>query len=262
MVNGNWRMLPSLILLSSVGLCVGAESAKPGIVTIESRAITRLVAGTRSGYPAGATIKGDIKVIGNEWAENWTRVGDHFTWKVKAPQADEYELALVYKCENGSSGSKFEIAAANSTVEGKVRETRSPYFENAWEPVKLNGRLHLPAGISTITLRATSKPSNAAVVMDVFSLELTPLSAKQFIEDESIRAKGARANTDWFVASKYGIMVYWIPDAAPPEGTAKPYEQAVNDFDVKAFARMVDETGAGYVIFHVAGDKMPAPLEA
>jgi hypothetical protein len=60
--------------------------------------------------------------------------------------------------------------------------------------VDLDGILSLPAGISTITLRATIKPVTADVVMDLFSLELTPLSARQVIEDERTRAK--EAHTD------------------------------------------------------------------
>jgi len=261
MANGHWKKQAVLILLSAFGLAVRAATAEPGIVPIESRAITRLVVGTRGGYPAGATVNGNIKVVGKEWAENWTRLDDHFAWKVKAERADDYELALVYKCKKGSSGSTFEITAGDAKVTGKVRETRSPYFANSWELVELDGELHLPAGTSTMTLRATSKPATADVVMDLFSLELTPLSAKQFIEDEKTRAKKARANTDWFVAAKYGIMVHWIQGAAPPQGPKKPYEDAVNDFDVDAFAKMINETGAGYVIFHVAGSKMPAPLK-
>ena len=100
MVNGNWSMLPALILLSAVGLAVGAESAKPGIVTIESRAITRLVVGTRSGHPAGATTTGGITVVGKEWAEDWTSLDDQFSWTVNAERADDYDLALVYKLKD------------------------------------------------------------------------------------------------------------------------------------------------------------------
>ncbi|MBW1673635.1 MAG: hypothetical protein JRJ45_08320, partial [Deltaproteobacteria bacterium] len=97
MANGHWKKQAVLILLSAFGLAVRAATAEPGIVPIESRAITRLVVGTRGGYPAGATVNGNIKVVGKEWAENWTRLDDHFAWKVKAERADDYELALVYK---------------------------------------------------------------------------------------------------------------------------------------------------------------------
>jgi len=82
-------------------------------------------------------------------------------WKVKAKSKAEYEIAMVYRCKKGSSGSMFEIESSNSKIIGKVRETRSPYFSNSWELVKLGGRLSLPSGISTITLRATSKPATS-----------------------------------------------------------------------------------------------------
>jgi alpha-L-fucosidase len=57
-------------------------------------------------------------------------------------------------------------------------------------------------------------------------------------------------------------MVHWIPESPPPQGTPKSYEDAVNQFNVNKFAKIVSETGAGYIIFHIAGHKMPAPIKA
>jgi hypothetical protein len=138
----------------------------------------------------------------------------------------------------------------------------SPYFSNSWEEIKVNGILELPEGSSNIVIQATHIPQNATVVMDLFLLKLTPLSAKKKIQQDSVRAVNERANTDWFVAARYGLMVHWLTESTPPQGAPKSYEEAVDQFNVKEFAKMVSETGAGYIIFHIAGHKMPAPIKA
>ena len=59
-------------------------------------------------------------------------------------------------------------------------------------------------------------------------------------------------------------MFHWTSQSVGKDGTHKPYAQAVDDFDVKRFAEMVEETGAGYVIFTIghAQSYCPAPLKA
>jgi alpha-L-fucosidase len=51
------------------------------------------------------------------------------------------------------------------------------------------------------------------------------------------------------VEAKYGVMFHWTDFSLPREGPKKSYPDAVEAFDVQAFAHMVEETGAGYVIF-------------
>ena len=59
-------------------------------------------------------------------------------------------------------------------------------------------------------------------------------------------------------------MFHWTSQSIGKDGTHKPYAQAVDDFDVKRFAEMVEETGAGYVILTIghAQSYCPAPLKA
>ena len=72
-----------------------------------------------------------------------------------------------------------------------------------------------------------------------------------------------RASTDWFVAAKYGVTFHWNVGTKPKRGPQKPYPEAVRDFDVNAFGDMVEETGAGYVIFTMPGHHsfFPAPIK-
>jgi alpha-L-fucosidase len=79
-------------------------------------------------------------------------------------------------------------------------------------------------------------------------LEVLPAaaSAKMTFAEENARTQ--RSNTDWFVQAKYGVMFHWTDFSQPKQGPKKSYADAVDAFDVKAFAHQVEETGAGYVI--------------
>jgi hypothetical protein len=64
--------------------------------------------------------------------------------------------------------------------------------------------------------------------------------------------------------AKYGLQFHWTSQSQPRHGPQKPYSDAVRDFDVQAFAEMVHETGAGYVILTTshAEHYFPAPIRA
>jgi alpha-L-fucosidase len=59
-------------------------------------------------------------------------------------------------------------------------------------------------------------------------------------------------------------MFHWTDLTQPREGTKKPYPEAVNAFDVDAFARLMGELGAAYVIFTLnhAHPHCPAPIQS
>jgi hypothetical protein len=69
------------------------------------------------------------------------------------------------------------------------------------------------------------------------------------------------ASTDWLIADKYGLMCHWTSESKPRNGPAKPYQQAVRDFDVERFANMVQQMGARHLIFTTshAGYYFPGP---
>ena len=204
---------------------------------------------------------------GDLWTEGWTSLDDYFAWKVQIPERGDYEVAIVYSCAFGPGGSEYEIAAGDSKVTGTVHETDGwlPDWGVSWtsfEKEQLNGTLHLPGGVSTIELRATRKPETGEV-MNLYTLELTPLAAKETIAAARERAREMRASTDWFVAAKYGVTFHWTVRTQPRRGPQKPFPDAVRDFDVNAFADMVKETGAGYIIFTSthAPHWFPAPIQ-
>jgi hypothetical protein len=66
------------------------------------------------------------------------------------------------------------------------------------------------------------------------------------------------------VQARYGLQFHWTSHSQPRRGPRKPYAQAVRDFDVKAFADTVSETGAGYVTVTTSHAEyyFPAPIRA
>jgi len=204
-------------------------------------------------------------------------VGDgSVTWQVNVPEAGDYEIALCYA--SLTDGPQFEVFtnAEKGMVNSKVSKTLGPYgdrqisekgsyhtdFLRNYQRVPLNGVLHLPSGISEITVRVTESKENQ--VIDLRSMELIPVAAIQDIAAAAERVRKKRASTDWFVETKYGVMFHWTDVSQPRHGQIKPYSQAVEEFDVIAFSKMVQLTGAGYVIFTVNHlyPHCPAPISS
>ena len=98
-------------------------------------------------------------------------------------------------------------------------------------------------------------------VLDFRSLELIPVPPARPLRQSRQEARRARASTEWMAKAGYGLMFHWTSQSVGKDGTHKPYAQAVDDFDVKRFAEMVEETGAGYVILTIghAESYCPAP---
>jgi hypothetical protein len=151
-----------------------------------------------------------------------------------------------------------------------------PAFRRDW----LNGRLVLKHGGNRITLRL-SGPTRKQVKLAQQDLAHPPngwpkrslhvLSVEvvrpEVLRDMKSRAMGLRANTDWMVKGKYGLFIQWVPEGYPLYGTTqayKHYQTAVSQFDVDAFAEMVGQTGASWVVFTTTHAKYyyPGPLEA
>ena len=70
-----------------------------------------------------------------------------------------------------------------------------------------------------------------------------------------------RANTDWLANCRFGIGIHWTAHTVPRSGSAKPFQKAVADFDLKGFLAAVEYAGADYVLFTSthALQMLPAP---
>ena len=199
-----------------------------------------------------------------DWIEGWNEPAAFLSWKVKLPGPSDYELALTYTADADAIGSAFEIVAGQSKITWTVHQTTGWAGDSQnFERIPLQEKLHVSEGESTITLRLIGK-GNSTENVKVHSLELiSPTAAKAMIA-LSKKAQKMRASTDWFIAAKYGVMFHWSTTTQPLRGPQKSYPGAVNAFDIDAFADMVRETGAGYVIFTAVHGIMhfPAPLKS
>lgn len=175
---------------------------------------------------------------------NWARLDDSFVWTIDVAKSGEYEVSMLISGRNV----EIEIVAGDSKIAHAVN--------SGWDR-KIVGTLHLPDGISTIMMRAV-KPGQE---LELYSLELIHADAKKSIEE---KVNKIRSSTQWMVDAKYGLQFHWTSMSQPRYGMKKLYTDAVRDFDVDAFADMVRETGAGYIIFTTSHAEyyFPAPIKA
>jgi hypothetical protein len=222
---------------------------------------------------ADARMEGPLKVLWPDqakryWVSNWTSDGDSFTWKVRVPVAGSYSVALLAEncgqifidCKLASPG-PVQVELASKL--GKLTYTigyRKASYSNSWMRDDVPGMLRLPAGESEITLRAVA-PAGEAFNLALFSMELVkPAVAREL----SVEAAALRSSTQWMVDAKYGLMFTWNEATFPRTGPKKSFEEATRDFDVNAFAYMVANTGAGFIVLTTSWSSyyFPAPIKS
>jgi hypothetical protein len=199
---------------------------------------------------------------GEPWGtQNWSSIEQFVSWDVDVSQAGSYNVALLYLCLAASAGTRFEISAGDSKISGVTRETGNAWRRPGWDRQTVSGLLSLPAGRARVTLRLLSRIGEAPEILQVRALELI---LPQVQEEMTERARQQHPNTDWMVQAKYGLMTHWTPFTQPRRGPKKPYCDAVRDFDVEKYMRMIDETGAGYLVFTTGwgGFWFPGPINA
>jgi hypothetical protein len=187
-------------------------------------------------------------------------------WNVTVPEEGEFDLFL--SCAVSVPAFKLEIHSGPSSIKVELKATEGVYqqTEGGWyfnfERIRLDGKLHLTRGVNPVTVQVSGPEPNG--VFRFRCLEILPVSGSAAIisSEESVRAH--RANTDWFVKAGYGVMFHWTDFTQPREGEKKPYKDAVNTFDVNAFANMVEEMSAGYVVFTLnhAHPHCAAPIQS
>ena len=235
-----------------------ATLKKPQLVEADSSSVV---------YLLGESAKVDdglVHLQAQDWIEGWNEESGSILWNVKLLRTCDYEIAVTYTADTDAIGSEFEIVAGQNRITGTVHQTSGWAGDSQnFERRPLQRTLHLPAGESTITLRLIGEAQSKANVK-VHSLELISPTANAAMIASRERAQKMRAKTDWFVAAKYGVMFHWSTTTQPLRGPQKPYPEAVEAFDLDAFADMVSETGAGYVIFTTVHGIMhfPAPLKS
>lgn len=199
------------------------------------------------------------------------QAGDSFRWKgsaqiswnVQVDRAGDYEVALNHAADPGAAGQHVEVRSGSSRVEYTIAKTKGVFGDKTYEVAPIKDLLHLEAGARSISLSIPNAPKTMDV-LNFRSLELIPVAAKAAIEADRQETLRTRASTEWMAKAGYGLMFHWTSQSVGKDGTHKPFAQAVDDFDVKRFADMVEGTGAGYVFLTIghAQSYCPGPIQA
>jgi hypothetical protein len=250
------------VLSAGFGSSLSLRAAVPPATEPLIRRLTpfiRLYGATAAAIGGNAKLD-DLKISVN--CKDSTRI----KWNVTALEAGEYELFI--SCAVPSPNFHLEVVSGPSSAKSDLKTTDGVYHstEGGWyfnfERNPLDRRLYLTRGTNPVTLQISGPDKDA--VVHFRCLEVLPVSASAEITAAKANARADRASTDWFVKAGYGVMFHWTDFTQPREGTKKLYPDAVDAFDVNAFASLLEEMGAGYVIFTLnhAHPHCPAPIQA
>jgi hypothetical protein len=187
-------------------------------------------------------------------------------WNVTAPEEGEYDLFI--SCAVPGPNFHLEVISGLSSAKSDLKMTEGVYHstEGGWyfnfDRKRLEGKLHLTRGVNPVTLQVSGTDKDQ--VVHLRCLEVLPASANAEMTAAEESARAHRASTDWFAKAGYGVMFHWTDFTQPRDGVKKPYPEAVIAFDVDAFAKLIVETGAAYVILTLnhAHPHCPAPIQS
>jgi hypothetical protein len=212
-------------------------------------------------YASAARPDESVKLDGPKTTLQWSAAGAA-RWDVEIARTGDYQVALGYTC--GDPGSRVELKSGDSSITALTRRTAGVFQDPLLniELVPLDGRLRLERG--TPQLELTVSDPQGSHPLRLSCIELTPAADLGRVAAEQQKARATRSSTDWFVKSGYGLMFHWTAQSKPRHGPAKTYAEAVRDFPVDSFLKMVRETGAGHVLFTLnhAVPHCPAPIRA
>jgi len=109
--------------------------------------------------------EGGQKVIGN-----WTDESESVSWAVELTTGREYSVEIRYGCPGDSSDSRYGARVANDEIEARVWNSGGWTSLSPWLAL---GRLRIPAGRSTLTIRVIDK--RAPAIMNLSALRLVPV---------------------------------------------------------------------------------------
>ncbi|HWE04190.1 MAG TPA: hypothetical protein VG326_17420 [Tepidisphaeraceae bacterium] len=140
---------------------VDKKVAARGEVPRDERAAKRLkMRGEMGGHPVMTYLSG------------FNRADDYAEWIVELPKAGEYEIDMTYASPTWNAGGHFVLAIADKELRCEAQSTR---YETNFRVVTL-GKLLLPAGKTTLTVRPAERTSNERLVMNVRNIHVIPAS--------------------------------------------------------------------------------------
>jgi Alpha-L-fucosidase len=203
---------------------------------------------------------GDWKMQAGENAR-W-QGSSEIKWKIEVVRDDSFEMFLNAWVPEGSKDIKIAFNTGSETVSFRLQPTKGLKIQDRnFQRIEYDPQVHLKKGTYEVSLKSENV-DNGVHVMDLRALELEPVSAVKKINADIEKAVKSRASTEWLAKAGYGLMFHFTSQSVNPDGSSLPYERAIDQFDVDKFAKMVSETGAGYIIFTIghAQQYCPAPI--
>ena len=246
----------SIVLMLTTALCISANAQNPdSSILIKSNTITYLY-GTKASTNEGKVARqnGDfMRFTGPAKME----------WFVDVATAGLFEVNLTHGIKSASEGNYVSISSGKSSIGYSLIPTDGVWGSGSYERILLKGTLELKAGTQIISLIIPESVKGDRI-MDLRCLELIPVTAKSSIQADQVQAVLSRAKSNWLSKAGYGLMFHWTSQSVNEDGTKKTYAQSVEEFDLNAFVKMVESTGAGYVLFTVGHAEAfcPAPLKS
>ena len=232
-------------LLAALALCCFAYSSP---ARAQQFPVPTIAYGSRTVLiGAEGEVKGTAKLIDMGpgkmgWIQAWGDKSDSVSWRANAARAGDYEISAIL--QTGGQNCSIEIAVDERTLHADCSG-------DGWIRAQA-GTIHLTAGAHTIQVTS----SGAAPVAKFYSLEFIRPSVEKQLAAAGMKQQ---ASTDWMVAAKYGLMFHWTGQSKPPQGPALDYCDAVRAFDVEKFAKMVSDTGAGFIVITTTLSKFHFP---
>jgi hypothetical protein len=238
----------AVILAAGTTAAQSADVAPPVTPVRLARGEVKVLMGDRARSTRSTPQALSAKIVwgkpeGRAWMENWRSPADRMAWAVEAPEEGRYEVDVLM------------AGPAQVEVSGPQGSFMLHAGQN-WNKYTMAGSLMLPKGVSTISIRLR-RPADALLK----SLELIALDDAKAVR---ARVRRFRASTSWLSQAKYGVMFQWGQWGYPKHGPAKPWPTMIDDFDVPRFVGLVEQTGAGYVIWSATWRTyyFPAPIQA
>jgi GDP-fucose protein O-fucosyltransferase len=118
----------------------------------------------------GSTIRCMEEDGGQTVIGDWTDQTAFVTWDLLLGAGGTYSVEIRYACPEESAGSRYRVGIEGADeLQGQVWNTGSWASRSPWLPL---GRLRIPAGHSTLIVRAIAKASDA--VMNLSGVRLIP----------------------------------------------------------------------------------------
>lgn len=189
--------------------------------------------------------------------KNWP-LGGTTTWQVEILEAGDYAVNALF---NHSLSIPLKVSV--TMKETSCQSVSQPVKGFGWRRFALAGTLHLKAGKQEIALRIEPAEGVLTQKIEVLSVELVRPEVKERLHTAAM-AMRAKADTQGFRNTRYGLMFHWTSTISPRTGDRKTYAEAVRDFDLKTFVEQVRRSGAGFVTLTTSHAEMyfPAPLKS